>query len=169
MIDEASFIVRSRSAAIPVRLIPAGFLIALLAVVLFLLDGQWKAEYRIRGRVLYEAQPVTDGTVHLEHMKSARTHSTSLDDQGRFWIRLSAGRYRVAVTPPVGPAGTFDAAAIGESYLQVEEIPELYWSPETSGFTLDVPGRSLDVVLPMEAQVRRLSSDGMFPDMIQSP
>lgn len=160
---------RSRSAAIPVRLVPAGFLIALLAVVLFLLDGQWKAEYRIRGRVLYEAQPVTDGTVHLEHMKSGRMHSTRLDEQGRFWIQLSAGRYRVAVTPPVGPAGTFDAEAVGESYLQVEDIPELYWSPETSGFILEVPGRSLDVVLSMKAQVRRLPPDGLFPDIIPLP
>lgn len=160
---------RSRSAAIPVRLIPAGFLIALVAVVLFLLDGQWKAEYRIRGRVLYEAQPVTVGTVHLEHMKSGRTHSTRLDEQGRFWIQLSAGRYRVAVTPPVGPAGTFDAGAVGESYLQVEDIPELYWSPETSGFTLEVPGRSLDIVLSMEAQDRRLRSGSMLPDIIPLP
>lgn len=169
MIDEASFIVRSRSAAISARLIPAGFLIALLVVVLFLLDGQWKAEYRIRGRVLYEAQPVADGTVHLEHMKSGRMHSTRLDEQGRFWIRLSAGRYRVAVTPPVGPAGTFEAGAIGESYLPVEEIPELYWSPETSGFTLDIPGRSLDVVLSLEAQARPLPFDGMLPDINPLP
>lgn len=151
------------------RLIPAGFLVALLVVVLLLLDGHRIAEYRIRGRVLFEMQPVSEGTVHLEHTKTGRSYSAELDAQGRFWIRLSAGRYRAAVTPPVGPAGTFDATVIGESYLQVENIPELYWSPETSGVTLDVPGHSLDVVISMKARSRSGPAAGMVPDIIQLP
>gem|GEM_PF-2655094 len=160
---------RSRSAVIFGRLIPAGFLVALLVVIRLLLAGHRTAEYRIRGRVLFGMQPVSEGTVHLEHMKTGRSCSAELDPQGRFWIRLSAGRYRVAVTPPVGLAGTFDTTVIGESYLQVENIPELYWSPETSGFTLDVPGRSLDVVLLMKAQSLIDPAGKMVPNIIQLP
>ena len=91
----------------------------------------------ISGKVTFQGQPVTEGTVQLNDDKTGRGAEAPLWPDGSYHARLPAGVYKVIILPPLvmmeSKSGPPDP-----QFKKVRNIPEKYRNTVTSGLSAAV-------------------------------
>jgi hypothetical protein len=91
----------------------------------------------LQGKVTFQGQPVTEGTVQFTDAKTGRGTEVELGPDGTYQAMLPAGAYTVLVLPPLlmveSKSGPPDPR-----FKKVKNIPDKYRSTQTSGLTAAV-------------------------------
>lgn len=105
-----------------------------------------RVEREVTGKVTFQGQPVTEGTVQFEDSANGHGGSAGLTADGSFSVTLSEGSFKVAVLPPTEITPDTPQSPGGEVVKDVKNIPPKYRSLQSS---------------PLEAQVsaERLTHD----------
>ncbi len=90
----------------------------------------------VSGKVTYNGEPLTKGSVLFVNEETGIGASGQLDTSGTYTIAsIRTGEYQVAIQPP--PAPSPDEMEEGAQPEKLD-IPEKYLSPQTSGLTATV-------------------------------
>jgi hypothetical protein len=105
----------------------------LLACVVFVGCTAPERPIIVSGKVTFQGQPVTEGSVQLIDESTGRGAEVDLRPDGTYEASLFAGNYQVAITPPylVDRSGGIP----NPKYKKVKNIPTKYHSTATSGFS----------------------------------
>lgn len=91
----------------------------------------------IWGKVTFQGQPVSEGTVQLNDEKTGRGAEVEIGPDGAYQATLPEGAYTVVILPPLllveSKSGPPDP-----QFKKVKNIPEKYRSTVTSGLTAAV-------------------------------
>jgi hypothetical protein len=91
----------------------------------------------IRGKVTFQGEPVTEGTVQFNDEKTGRGAQVELGPDGSYQATLHPAEYAVVILPPLqmveSPYGPPDPR-----FKKVRNIPEKYRSTATSGLSVSV-------------------------------
>lgn len=91
----------------------------------------------IRGKVTFQGQPVTEGTVQFNDAKTGHGTEVELGPDGSYQATVPAGEYTVVILPPLlmveSKSGPPDP-----QFKKVKNIPEKYRSTATSGLSAPV-------------------------------
>jgi hypothetical protein len=90
----------------------------------------------ISGKVTFNNQPVTEGTVQFIEDRTGRGAQVDLGQDGGYQATLFAGEYKVVVAPPY--IVDESSGMPNPYYKKVKNIPLKYHSTETSGLTAAV-------------------------------
>lgn len=106
----------------------------------------------ITGKVTYKGQPVEEGTVQISDASVGGGGTGTLGPGGTFKIEgLLAGKYQVAILPPMVEDRGDGKTAPRQVPKVVSNIPEKYRAVATSGFTADaLDGDQMEVEFKME-------------------
>ena len=105
---------------------------------------------KVKGKVLFEGQPVTEGVVNFFNKAEGTGAQAALDSAGNFVLEapIPAGNYVVYITPPRPPdpvAG--QSAPAPKDYAN---IPEKYRSESNTLLTAEIEGGENDVSFEMK-------------------
>jgi hypothetical protein len=102
-----------------------------------------------KAKVTYEGKPITTGTLQLDSGKGYVAAATASPD-GTFALKgvggadIPAGKYKVGITPPPGPA-----PALGASEMppppKIEGLPEKFYSPGSSEVEVEIKEGKQDI------------------------
>ncbi|MCA9116767.1 MAG: carboxypeptidase regulatory-like domain-containing protein [Planctomycetaceae bacterium] len=115
---------------------------ALAALSLVLLAGcggsSEVAKQPVTGRVTFDGEAVTEGTVNFFSPETGAGASAPLDSTGSFKMEegIPAGTYKVSIQPPSQEVAA--GAPEPENPKEYPNIPEKYRSDTTSGLTANV-------------------------------
>lgn len=116
----------------------------LLNVILLTAGCDAKKLATISGRVAYEGEPVTEGSVHFFMPERGIGIIAKIDPTGNYAVEtpIEAGTYKVHVSPPLQTPLRRKPGERGE-LPEPSKIPPLYRDPETSDLSIKVqPGRN---------------------------
>ena len=113
------------------------FTMAFVAAIVVLAGcGSEEKPVDVSGKVTFNGEPVTEGSVQFIDDRTGRGAEVDLGPGGAYKASLFAGEYKVVVTPPY---------MVDESkglpnpyYKKVKNIPQKYHSTDTSGLTAAV-------------------------------
>lgn len=134
----------------------SGMAIACSAVVLVLAVvlagcGKGKPVGTVAGKVQFRGQAVTEGVVTLYSAQLGFGNETAIKPDGTFVVEgLPYGPYQMAIHPAMIVDDLEGKAFPMAKPKRVDNIPEKYRNPSTSGFACDVSGRRMSVALEME-------------------
>ena len=107
------------------------------AVVLSALGcGSAEKPIDVSGKVTFRGEPVAEGAIQFIEDRTGRGMQVDLAPDGGYAVRLFAGEYKVAVTPPYLVDNS--SGMPNPYYKKVNNIPKKYHSTATSGFTAAV-------------------------------
>jgi hypothetical protein len=115
---------------------PKSRLAILLVLGVLLGCGSAERPIAIRGKVTFQGQAVSEGTVQFSDPKTGHGAEMELAPDGSYQATLPRGAYSVAILPPllmVSKGGPVDP-----QFKKVRNIPQKYRSTATSGLTADV-------------------------------
>ncbi|WP_296458683.1 carboxypeptidase-like regulatory domain-containing protein [Rubinisphaera sp.] len=96
----------------------------------------------LRGTVMFESTPVTEGSVHLSHLQEGHGGVAQIDGSGAYAIDsyrgLPVGTYQVTVIPPMVEVDAGPNSPKSESPKDMKNIPQKYRDPSTSGLTVEI-------------------------------
>jgi len=87
----------------------------------------------VAGKVTFRGEPVAEGSIQFMDDRTGRGMQVDLAPDGGYAVRLFAGEYKVAVTPPYMVDNS--SGMPNPYYKKVKDIPKKYHSTATSGFT----------------------------------
>jgi hypothetical protein len=90
----------------------------------------------VSGKVTFRGEPVAEGAIQFIEDRTGRGGQVDLGPDGGYAVRLFAGEYKVAVTPPYMVDNS--SGMPNPYYKKVKDIPKKYHSTATSGFTAAV-------------------------------
>jgi hypothetical protein len=91
----------------------------------------------IRGKVTFQGQPVSEGTVQFNDDKTGRGAEADLQSNGSYQATLPAGDYTVLIVPPMLMAES-KSGPPDPKFKKVGNIPNKYRSTVTSGLRATV-------------------------------
>lgn len=113
--------------------------------------GQTKPVGAVAGTVLFRGAAVAEGVVTLYSAELGFGNESAIKPDGTFLVEgLPYGSYRMAIRPPLVVDDLGGKAFPMARPKRVDNIPEKYQNPSTSGFACDVSGRRVKVDLEME-------------------
>jgi len=119
--------------------------------ILFTGCGKTKPLGTVRGTVRFRGEPVTKGIVMLYSAAVGFGNQREIDSDGSFAVDgLPYGPYQLAVSPPMVMEDYGGKSAPTLRIVEVDNIPNQYRNPSTSGFACEVAGPSVTVDLLME-------------------
>ena len=95
---------------------------------------------KVAGRVTFRGQPVREGSVVFSDTVQGLTFFSNLNAEGEFVFEVARGyglppsTYKVSIQPPM-PKASLEYVAPDYSNKTYPDIPEIYRSEVTSGFT----------------------------------
>lgn len=95
--------------------------------------GSQEKPIDISGKVTFNGEPVTEGSVQFIEDATGRGAEIELGPGGTYKAGLFAGNYRVVVTPPY--IVDTSSGMPNPYYKKVKNIPKKYHSTATSGLT----------------------------------
>jgi hypothetical protein len=115
----------------------------------------------VSGRVTFQGQPVTAGTVNFSNYESGVFMSARLDDQGDYVVEMAqgyglpVGTYQVTVVPlpPEVVTGIVQAPGSVPVQAKIKEYPNIpasYRDAKTSGLSVTVPADGIVFNIDME-------------------
>lgn len=105
----------------------------------------------VSGTVRYRGATVTEGTVSLYSPDLGTGGEAAINADGSFSVGgLRFGPYRIAIHPPLIHEDFGGKSAPSMEPKQVNNIPNTYRNPSTSGFACDVVRRNVEIDLNME-------------------
>jgi hypothetical protein len=104
----------------------------ILGVAVSLGCGSAERPIDVSGKVTFRGEPVAEGAIQFIEDRTGRGGQVDLGPDGGYTVRLFAGEYRVAVTPPYIEDNS--SGMPNPYYKKVKNIPKKYHSTETSGF-----------------------------------
>jgi hypothetical protein len=127
----------------------SAMLIGLLVVLVGC--GPGKPLGAVRGTVHFRGNPVTKGVVMLYSPELGYGNQKEIKPDGTYFIgNLPYGPFRIAVQPP-SVLDDFGGKSLPTMrVIEVDNIPERYRNPSTSGFSCDITGPRTTVDLRME-------------------
>lgn len=108
----------------------------ILAVAISLGCGSAEKPIDVAGKVTFRGEPVAEGAIQFIEDRTGRGGQVDLGPGGAYTLRLFAGEYKVAVTPPYMVDNS--SGMPNPYYKKVKDIPKKYHSTETSGFKVAV-------------------------------
>jgi hypothetical protein len=90
----------------------------------------------VAGKVTFRGEPVAEGAIQFIDDRTGRGGQVDLGPDGGYAVKLFAGEYKVAVTPPYIEDNS--SGMPNPYYKKVKNIPKKYHSTATSGFTAAV-------------------------------
>jgi len=90
----------------------------------------------VAGKVTFRGEPVVEGAIQFIEDRTGRGMQVDLAPGGGYAVKLFAGEYKVAVTPPYMVDNS--SGMPNPYYKKVKDIPKKYHSTETSGFKVAV-------------------------------
>src|SRR5581483_4577514 len=108
---------------------------ALLGAAVVLAAGCSSAEkpIDISGKVTFNGEPVTEGSIQFIDDTTGRGTEVDLGPDGTYMASLFKGEYKVVVTPPY--LVDMSSGMPNPYYKKVKNIPKKYHSTATSGLT----------------------------------
>ena len=103
-----------------------------LAVLSAIGCGSAETPIDVAGRVTFRGEPVAEGAIQFIEDRTGRGGQVDIGPDGAYTLRLFAGEYKVAVTPPYMVDNS--SGMPNPYYKKVKNIPKKYHSTETSGF-----------------------------------
>ncbi|MGL4553200.1 MAG: hypothetical protein ACRC33_18705 [Gemmataceae bacterium] len=105
--------------------------------------GSGESPLAVSGKVTFNGEPVTEGSVQFNDEKTGRGSEVDLKADGTYQASLFAAEYKVVVTPPYLTDESKSGPPSG-SYKKVKNIPGKYHSTDTSGLQAAVaPGKTV--------------------------
>ena len=108
----------------------------ILAVAISLGCGSAEKPIDVAGKVTFRGEPVVEGAIQFIEDRTGRGMQVDLGPNGGYAVKLFAGDYKVAVTPPYMVDNS--SGMPNPYYKKVKDIPKKYHSTETSGFKAPV-------------------------------
>ena len=108
----------------------------ILGVAISLGCGSADKPIDVAGKVTFRGAPVAEGSIQFMDDRTGRGMQVDLAPDGGYAVRLFAGEYKVAVTPPYMVDNS--SGMPNPYYKKVKDIPKKYHSTATSGFTAAV-------------------------------
>lgn len=99
-----------------------------------------KAQSYVSGQVLLDGEPLGVGSV-LMIDEAGQTANAPIEAGGKYSLKCSPGKYRVAVSPPA-PVDPLAAKAAGKPVPEPTKIPKSYQEVKTSGLLADIAAGS---------------------------
>jgi len=91
----------------------------------------------VGGKVTFQGQAVTEGTIQFNDAKTGRGAEAELGPDGSYQAKLAVGDYTVVILPPLFMAES-KGGPVDPQFKKVRNIPEKYRSTATSGMTAAV-------------------------------
>ena len=91
----------------------------------------------VHGKVTFQGQPVSEGTVQFNDEKTGRGAEAELRPDGSYETTLPAGEYTVLIVPPLLSVES-KTGPPDPQFKKVRNIPNKYRSTVTSGLTATV-------------------------------
>jgi hypothetical protein len=88
----------------------------------------------VRGKVTFQGEPVTEGTVQFNDDKTGHGAEAELQPDGSYQTKLPAGEYKVLIVPPLLSVES-KTGPPDPQFKKVRNIPDKYRSTVTSGLT----------------------------------
>lgn len=113
--------------------------------------SQAKPKGSVAGSLRYRGAAVTEGIVSLYSPQLGFGNEVAVASDGTFVVEgLPHGPYQIAIHPPLLTNDYGGKAMPSLEPKRVDNIPEKYQNPSTSGFACDVSGRRVSIELDME-------------------
>ncbi len=117
----------------------AGF----LAVILTFALGCGGADERpplksVEGQVVFNNQPVTEGTVTFEDAQTGSAATAELDAEGRYELNVPDGTYQVTIAPPMVEVSSDPNSPPEQKFKDVANIPNKYRSAQSTDLSATV-------------------------------
>jgi hypothetical protein len=107
-------------------------------------SSETRDEFTVTGKVTFQNQPVTEGTVQFEDAATGLGGSAEISPEGTYEATLAAGTYLVAILPPTEiTPGTPDSPG-GVTVKDVKNIPEKFRAFDTSSLSAIVSADKLE-------------------------
>ena len=91
----------------------------------------------VRGKVTFQTQAVTEGTVQFNDAKTGHGAEAELGPDGSYQATLPPGGYSVVILPPLLMVES-KGGPVDPQFKKVRNIPEKYRSTATSGLAVAV-------------------------------
>lgn len=102
-----------------------------------------RVEHSVTGKVTFNGQPVTEGTVQFEDAATGQGGGGALTADGSYSATLGAGSYKVAVFPPVEHTPDTEISPGGEIVKDVKNIPQQFRTFDTTPLSVTVTPEQL--------------------------
>lgn len=117
--------------------------VGFLAVVLTTALGCGGADERpplqsVEGQVLFNDQPVTEGTVTFEDAQTGAASTAELNAEGRYELNVPDGTYQVTVAPPVVEVSSDPNSPPEQKFKDGANIPNKYRSAQSTDLSATV-------------------------------
>lgn len=101
-------------------------------------SGTTRVEHSVTGKVTFQGEPVTEGTVQFEDAASGQGGSAPLSASGTYTASLSDGTYKVIVLPPTEVTPDTENSPGGIVVKDAKNIPQKYRALETTPLSAPV-------------------------------
>ncbi len=125
------------SSGFRVRALVAAVVLGTLVLVSGLGCGSGDRPVSLQGKVTFQGQPVTEGTVQFNDEKTGHGAEVELGPAGSYQATLPAGTYAVVILPPLLNVESKNSPP-DPQFKKVRNIPNKYRSTVTSGLTAAV-------------------------------
>lgn len=97
----------------------------------------------VAGKVTFEGAAVGEGKVAFFDPSTGLGGEGALGSDGSYKLEAPAGTYKVSITPPMQVVDAGPNSPPSEEYKKVDNIPDRYRSPDSSGLSATISSDKL--------------------------